>query len=180
MINNEVNIQKEWLYKEFTLITNAKIINIGVFRFIVAIFIPKFGVNYFYRKSRIHRLKNNKKRSYIFKILNYYLNHVDISSDAFLEFGVKFPHPQAIVIGGDSIIYQQTIILSCVTIGADSTKEPYHYPTIGRNCYIGTGAKIIGGINIGNNSIVGANAVVTKDFPDKSKLLGIPAKNINI
>ena len=179
MYKNEINLQKKWIIEEFLLITKTKIINISIFRSIVALLIPKYGAIYFYRKSRIHRLKNNRKRSYFYKIINHYLNNIDISSEATLEDGVKFPHPQAVIIGGNSIIGKNTIIFSCVTIGTDSTKSPYYYPTIGRDCYIGTGSKIIGGISIGDNSITGANSVVTKTFPPHSKLLGIPAKNIN-
>lgn len=52
-------------------------------------------------------------------------------------------------------------------------------PKIGKRVYISTGAKILGGITIGNNCIIGANAVVTKDIPDFSVIAGNPAKIIN-
>lgn len=47
---------------------------------------------------------------------------------------------------------------------------------IGDHCYIGTGATILGPIKIGNNVIIGAGAVVTKDIPDDQTVMGIPAK----
>lgn len=47
---------------------------------------------------------------------------------------------------------------------------------VGDNCYFGLGAKILGGVKIGNNATVGANAVVTKDIPDNAVVGGIPAK----
>lgn len=57
-------------------------------------------------------------------------------------------------------------------------------PKIGDNCYIAAGARIIGGVEIGNNCVIGVNAVVTKSFPDNCIIAGIPAKvikeNINI
>ncbi|GAA3319001.1 hypothetical protein GCM10020331_024100 [Ectobacillus funiculus] len=51
-------------------------------------------------------------------------------------------------------------------------------PKIGNNVYIGPGAKIFGGITIGNNVSIGANSVVTKDVPDNVTVVGIPAKII--
>ncbi len=51
-------------------------------------------------------------------------------------------------------------------------------PIIEENVEIGAGAKIIGSVKIGKNSKIGANAVVTKSFPENSVLVGVPAKNI--
>lgn len=49
---------------------------------------------------------------------------------------------------------------------------------IGDNCFIGSGARIMGGVRIGNNVIVGAASVVTKDVPDNSVVAGMPARII--
>ena len=51
-------------------------------------------------------------------------------------------------------------------------------PVIGNNVEIHSGAKIVGPVRIGNNVIIGANAVVTKDIPDNCVVAGIPAKII--
>lgn len=51
-------------------------------------------------------------------------------------------------------------------------------PTLGDNVDVGVGAKIIGEVELGNNTKVGANAVVTKSFPANSVLVGVPAYNI--
>ena len=53
-----------------------------------------------------------------------------------------------------------------------------HFPIIGDNVIIYAGACIVGGIKIGNNAIIGANAVVTKDVPDNAIVVGNPAKII--
>lgn len=50
--------------------------------------------------------------------------------------------------------------------------------TVGNNVYIGTGAQILPGVRIGNNCVIGASAVVTKDIPDNSVAVGIPARVI--
>ena len=49
-------------------------------------------------------------------------------------------------------------------------------PTIGDDVWIGPGARILGDISIGNNSVIGANAVVTKSFPANSVVGGVPAR----
>lgn len=59
-------------------------------------------------------------------------------------------------VGKNAVIWQQ------VTIGSSGGGTPW----IGDNCQIGAGAKVLGGIRIGNNVTIGANAVVTKDVPD--------------
>ncbi|MCY1462204.1 Serine acetyltransferase [compost metagenome] len=51
-------------------------------------------------------------------------------------------------------------------------------PIIGDDCYIASGAKILGPITIGNNVVIGANAVVLKDIPDGCIVVGIPARII--
>ena len=71
-------------------------------------------------------------------------------------------------IGENCHIYQQ------VTIGFNGTEQP----VIGNNVRICCGAKVIGGVNIGNNVVIGANAVVVKDVPDNVVVAGVPAKII--
>ena len=71
-------------------------------------------------------------------------------------------------IGKDVSIFQQ------VTIGYSHSG----CPTIGDNVWIYAGAKVLGGVTIGNNVVIGANSVVTKDVPDNAVVVGIPAKII--
>lgn len=61
----------------------------------------------------------------------------------------------------------------------DPAEAHLHSPRVGDNVYIGPGAKLYGPIRIGNNCVIGANAVVTKSFPeDGLTLAGVPAKAI--
>lgn len=53
-------------------------------------------------------------------------------------------------------------------------------PSIGDNCVLGPGSKILGSVTLGDNVFVGANAVVTHDIPSNSVVAGIPAKVINM
>ena len=66
-----------------------------------------------------------------------------------------------------------------MNIGTEAGKSDAA-PMIGDNCYIGPGAKIFGPIEIGSGSVIGANAVVNKSFPEGNQTLGgIPAKVIS-
>lgn len=67
-------------------------------------------------------------------------------------------------------------LLPGVVIGNKHEQATDDPVSIGDNCYIGLGVKIFGSIKIGNNVIIGANAVVTKDIPDNCIVGGIPAK----
>lgn len=81
-----------------------------------------------------------------------------------------------VVIHKRAIIGENCNIGSNVTIGGKSHSE--NVPVIGDNVFIATGAKILGSVKIGNNSVIGANAVVLEDIPDNCVAVGIPAKVI--
>ncbi|GIJ97696.1 serine acetyltransferase [Capnocytophaga stomatis] len=91
---------------------------------------------------------------------------------------VRFEHSGlGVVIHKDAIIGDNTTILQNVTIGG---RNSHHAPNIGRNVYIGCGACILGGVKIGDNVMIGANAVVIKDIPDNAVVVGIPGKVIKM
>ena len=66
-----------------------------------------------------------------------------------------------------------------VTIGKHSRGERKGCPTLGDGIYVGPGAKIFGGIRIGHDVAIGANAVVTRDLPDHAVAVGVPARVIS-
>lgn len=83
-----------------------------------------------------------------------------------------------IVINPNAIIGDGTYIQHGVTIGARDDIHNPKAPTIGKNCYIGAKAIVIGDIRIGNNVRIGAGAVVVTDVPDGATAVGVPAKVI--
>lgn len=93
--------------------------------------------------------------------------------------GVTFEHQHGIVIHGNTVIGDGCIIRQGVTIGNRHIEKPLEAPIIGTNVNIGAGAKILGKVNIGDNVVIGANAVVIKDIPDNAIAVGIPARVIN-
>lgn len=81
---------------------------------------------------------------------------------------VKFPHPVGIIIGDAVRIGRNVQIYQNVTIGLEESKAAAgeaHYPTIGDDVVIYAGAVIAGGIVVGDRSVIGANAVITRDVP---------------
>ena len=89
--------------------------------------------------------------------------------------GLRINHPNGIVIHPDSYIGPNCIIFQQVTIGEGPTPG---LPTIGADVLIGAGAKVLGGVTIGDHARVGANAVVLTDVPAGATAVGIPARII--
>lgn len=87
------------------------------------------------------------------------------------------PHPVGVVLGDGAKIGKNTIIFQNVTLGR-SDANVAAYPKVGSNTIIYSGAVVLGGISIGNNCIIGANAVVTKSIPDNCIAIGVPARII--
>ncbi|MBD5270819.1 MAG: acyltransferase [Bacteroides sp.] len=100
---------------------------------------------------------------------------MDISRTARISFGAKLDktNPKGIHIGEESFVASGAIILShdfCKNIHADTY--------IGTRCFIGINAVIMSGVSIGDNCVIGAGAIVTKDAPSNCILAGNPARII--
>jgi serine O-acetyltransferase len=85
-------------------------------------------------------------------------------------------HGMGVVIGETSIIGDGVLLYQGVTLGGTGLEKGKRHPTVGNNVVIGAGAKILGNISIGDNSYIGANAVVIKDVPPNSTVVGVPGR----
>ncbi len=81
-----------------------------------------------------------------------------------------------VVIGETSEIGNNVTLYQGVTLGGTGKEKGKRHPNIGDNVVIGTGAKVLGNITIGENSYIGANAVVLKDVPPNSTVVGVPGR----
>jgi len=133
---------------------------------------------------RLEYLTNCKKNVFLRKIVAFYFRYLSkklgftIPINVFGS-GLSIAHYGTIVVNGNSKIGKNCRIHVCVNIGS-LAGEAYASPKIGDNCYIGPGAKLFGDIYIGDNTAIGANAVVNKSFPDGNVTIGgIPAKIIS-
>lgn len=103
---------------------------------------------------------------------------VFISSKADVPRTLKLRHPVGIVIGegvklGERVIIYQNVTLGGARIGDAAANS---YPEIGDETVIFAGAVIVGKVKVGRNCVIGANAVVTRDVPDFSTAVGVPAR----
>jgi serine O-acetyltransferase len=97
----------------------------------------------------------------------------DIPLNCRIGGGLLLPHPNGVVIHPSSTIGPNCLIFQQVTIGAGGKPG---YPRIGGHVDIGAGAKVLGGVTIGDHARIGANAVVTTDVPPHATAVGIPAR----
>jgi len=81
-----------------------------------------------------------------------------------------------VVVGETAVIGKNVTLFQGVTLGGTGKEHGKRHPTIGDNVVIGAGAKVLGNITIGNDSMVGANAVVIRDVPEHSTVVGVPGR----
>jgi serine O-acetyltransferase len=87
--------------------------------------------------------------------------------------GLLLPHPNGVVIHPDVQIGPNCLFFQQVTLGSGKTPG---VPRVGGHVDIGAGAKILGGVSLGDNCRVGANAVVLADVPEGATVAGVPAR----
>jgi serine O-acetyltransferase len=93
------------------------------------------------------------------------------------EIGRRFfiDHGMGVVIGETAIVGDDVMLYHSVTLGGRSSARGKRHPTLGDGVVVGAGAVVLGDITIGARSQIGANAVVVRDAPADSILVGIPA-----
>lgn len=114
-------------------------------------------------------------------LLNFFLFGIEIAVRCPIGKGLFLPHTQGTVIGAWSIGENVTIFQG-VTLGAkelDFSYQETSRPTVGDGVTIGAGAKVIGGLVLGSDSRVGANAVVLNDVAPGALVVGIPARVVD-
>tara|TARA_R110001583_G_scaffold73469_1_gene204406 strand:+ start:7584 stop:8075 length:492 start_codon:yes stop_codon:yes gene_type:complete len=143
-------------------------------------FIRGESIHELYERSRVNYARGGIYRRYSYHLERKIIRNFGcyLSKKAIIGKNVKFRHPVGIVIGDGVTIGNDVLIYQNVTLGAARIGEGAKgfYPQIANGVTIFAGAKILGSITIGENSSIGANAVVLKDVPPNSIAVGIPAK----
>jgi serine O-acetyltransferase len=115
--------------------------------------------------------------SFVYKVLYKWIQIVTgIELPCEVEIGRNFviDHFGGIIISGYAKFGDNCRIRNGVVVGLQRIDDP-RAPVFGDNVDIGAGAKVLGAISIGNNVVIGANAVVLLDVPDNSIAVGVPA-----
>lgn len=141
--------------------------------------IPGFRLTFWYRLAHGKGLL-----ALICAIILRHYNYkfgIDLSRETKIGPGLYIGHFSGIVITPGATIGKNVNISQNVTIGVTAVKSdnPKRYPIICDNVYIGTGAVILGGIEIGHHAAIGANSVVTHNIEPYSRVVGAPARTIN-
>ena len=105
-----------------------------------------------------------------------FLTGIEIHPAARIGRRVFIDHGMGVVIGETAVIGRNVTLFQSVTLGGTGKERGKRHPTIGDNVVIGTGAKVLGNITIGANSMIGANAVVIRDVPEHSTVVGVPGR----
>lgn len=107
--------------------------------------------------------------------LTRWLTGVEIHPGATIGRRFFIDHGMGVVIGETAELGDDVMLYHGVTLGGRTRDGGKRHPTLGDGVVVGAGAKVLGPITIGAGSAIGANAVVTKDAPEDSVLVGIPA-----
>jgi serine O-acetyltransferase len=119
------------------------------------------------------------KLEFLSRLISQYsrfVTGIEIHPGAKIGRGFFIDHGMGVVIGETSIIGDNVTLYQGVTLGGTGKQKTKRHPTLGNNVVVGTGAKVLGNITIGDNSYIGANAVVIKDVPANSTIVGVPGR----
>ncbi|EHQ8158045.1 serine O-acetyltransferase [Campylobacter coli] len=129
-----------------------------------------------YRFAHFFYTKNFKRTARIISGISQFLTGVDLHPGATLGRRIFIDHANGVVIGQTTVIEDDVLIYQGVTLGGTSLEKGIkRHPTIKKGVIIGSGAKVLGNITIGENAKIGSNAVVVKDVGANLTAVGIPA-----
>jgi len=116
-----------------------------------------------------------------------FLTGIEIHPGAKIGKNLFIDHGMGVVIGETSDIGDNVTIYHMVTLGgiapsinSNDQRNIKRHPTIEDEVVIGSGAQVLGPVTVGRCAKIGANAVITKDVPEKAVMVGIPAKNVGL
>ncbi len=143
----------------------------------VEIFLTYSGLHavWAYRLSSRMWARGAKTAARAVSQLARFLTGVEIHPGAVIGRRFFIDHGMGVVIGETAEVGDDVMLYHGVTLGGKSRGREKRHPTLEDGVQVGAGAKIIGPITVGKGSIIGANAVVTKDAPALSILVGVPA-----
>ena len=127
-----------------------------------------------------HRLWTHRARflGRLVSQLTRFLTGIEIHPGAVIGRRLFIDHGMGVVVGETAVVGDDVLLYHGVTLGNAKPVQGKRHPTLGSRVTVGAGAKIVGPITIGDDTVIGANAVVTSDAAPGSVLVGIPAKDV--
>jgi len=108
--------------------------------------------------------------------LSRFLTGIEIHPGAKIGEALFIDHGMGVVVGETAELGDNVTLYQGVTLGGTGKEKGRRHPTIEPGCVIGVGAKVLGAITVGRGSRVGAGAVVIKDVPPHSTVVGVPGR----
>ena len=130
-------------------------------------------------QERLTRVTRALPLARLIHTINLALHGIDFVLGAGIGPGLRVEHPVGIVVGAGVRVGADATILQNVTLGerhGDGSGGGHDCPVVGDRVVLGAGCVLIGGIVVGDDVSIGANAVVTSDVPSGSTAVGVPAK----
>jgi serine O-acetyltransferase len=148
---------------------------------------PGVKAIFFHRIANFFSVANFDLIARIISQFSRFLTGIEIHPRAKIGKNLFIDHGMGVVIGETSEIGENVTIYHMVTLGgiapsidSNDQRNIKRHPTIEDDVVIGSGAQVLGPVRVGRYAKIGANAVITKDVPEKAVMVGIPAKNVGI
>ena len=110
--------------------------------------------------------------------LGRWLTGIEIHPGAVIGRRFFIDHGMGVVIGETAVIGDDCTLYHGVTLGGTSWQKGKRHPTLANDVVVGAGAKVLGPIDVGTGARIGSNAVVLRDVPDNSTVVGVPGRLI--
>lgn len=137
---------------------------------------PGLHAIWFHKLANWFWIRNHLFTGRFFSALGRLLTGIEIHPGATIGRRVFIDHGMGVVVGETTEVGDDVLIYQGVVLGGTSLEKKKRHPTVGNGVVIGSGAKIIGNIKIGDCSKVGAGSVVLKSVPMGSTVVGIPGR----
>lgn len=109
-----------------------------------------------------------------------FLTGIEIHPGARIGRGFFIDHGMGVVIGETTEVGDDVTVYQGVTLGGTSTHSGKRHPTIGNRVVVGTGAQVLGPILVGDDAKIGAGAIVVKDVPPETTVVGNPGRPVAV
>jgi serine O-acetyltransferase len=148
---------------------------------------PGVKAVFFHRIANFFNVAKFDLLARIISQFSRFLTGIEIHPGARIGKNLFIDHGMGVVIGETSEIGDNVTIYHMATLGgiapsinSNDQRNIKRHPTIEDDVVIGSGAQVLGPVTVGRCAKIGANAVITKDVPEKAVMVGIPAKNVGI